>query len=113
MSTMEMKGQGGQRHSKPLPAIGRWRLRAFWSGDGKGIFTAIAPTWINIAYAALVTGDINGDGFPDIVVASHFGRVQILFSDGKGGVSPKRFFGDQMAVWQPSSPISTATAVWT
>jgi hypothetical protein len=60
-----------------------------WSGDGKGAFTPIGPTWTNIGYAALATGDINGDGFPDIVAASHFGGVQTLLSDGHGGFTEK------------------------
>src|SRR5712691_11441076 len=60
-----------------------------WLGDGKGNFTPTAPTWTDIGYAALATGDINGDGFPDIVAASHFGTVQTLLSDGKGGFTEK------------------------
>ena len=55
-----------------------------WLGDGK-TFTAVEPTWTDIGYAALATGDINHDGFPDLVGASHFGSVQTLLSDGKGG----------------------------
>jgi hypothetical protein len=60
-----------------------------WRGDGRGNFTPIAPTWSDIGYAALATGDINGDGFPDIVAASHFGVVQTLLSDGRGGFTEK------------------------
>jgi hypothetical protein len=60
-----------------------------WLGDGKGAFTPIKETWTDIGYGALATGDINGDGFPDIVVASHFGSVQTLLSDGKGGFTEK------------------------
>src|SRR6266404_2734207 len=60
-----------------------------WLSDGKGAFTPIKPTWTDIGYAGLATGDINGDGFPDIVAASHFGRVQTLLSDGKGGFTEK------------------------
>lgn len=56
-----------------------------WRGDGNGTFTPIPPTWTDIGYAALAGGDINRDGFPDIVAASHFGRVQTLLSDGRGG----------------------------
>src|SRR2546426_8640052 len=56
-----------------------------WLGDGKGGFNPITPTWTDIGYGALATGDINGDGFPDIVVASHFGGVQTLLSNGRGG----------------------------
>lgn len=65
-----------------------------WLGDGKGSFTPVPPTWTDVGYGALATGDINGDGFPDIVVASHFGRVQTLLSDGKGGFTEKIFRGE-------------------
>lgn len=55
-----------------------------WWGDGT-TFTPVTPTWTNIGYAALATGDINHDGYPDIAAASHFGRVQTLLSDERGG----------------------------
>jgi len=60
-----------------------------WLGDGKGSFSPVVPTWTDVGYGALATGDINGDGFPDIVVASHFGGVQTLLSDGRGGFTEK------------------------
>jgi hypothetical protein len=60
-----------------------------WLGQGKGTLTPMVPTWSDIGYAALATGDINGDGFPDIVAASHFGRIQTLLSDGKGAFTEK------------------------
>ena len=60
-----------------------------WLGDGKGGFNPITPTWTDVGYGALATGDINGDGFPDLVVASHFGGVQTLLSDGRGGFTEK------------------------
>jgi len=60
-----------------------------WLGDGKGGFNPITATWTDIGYGALATGDINGDGFPDIVVASHFGGVQTLLSDARGGFTEK------------------------
>src|SRR5437879_2974094 len=56
-----------------------------WLGDGKGGFNPVTTTWTDVGYGALATGDINGDGFPDIVVASHFGGVQTLLSNGRGG----------------------------
>lgn len=55
-----------------------------WLGDGK-TFTPAKRTWTDIGYAALATGDVNHDGFPDIVGVSHFGGVQTLLSDGQGG----------------------------
>src|SRR5882672_6261940 len=60
-----------------------------WLGDGKGAFRSTEPTWTDVGYGAMAAGDINGDTFPDIVVASHFGRVQTLLSDGKGGFTEK------------------------
>jgi hypothetical protein len=60
-----------------------------WLADGKRNLTAIEPTWTATGYAALATGDINRDGFPDIVAASHFGTVQTLLSNGKGGFTEK------------------------
>src|SRR5499426_1206625 len=60
-----------------------------WRGNGGGAFSQIEPKWSDIGYAALATGDINRDGFPDIVAASHFGSVQTLLSDGKGGFNEK------------------------
>jgi len=60
-----------------------------WLGDGKGAFRSTEPTWTDIGYGAMAAGDINGDTFPDIVVASHFGRVQTLLSDRKGGFTEK------------------------
>jgi hypothetical protein len=59
-----------------------------WLGDGN-TFTPVEPIWTNIGYAALASGDINHDGFPDIVAASHFGSVQTLLSDGKGRFTEK------------------------
>jgi hypothetical protein len=60
-----------------------------WFGGGKGTFTPVERTWTDIGYAALATGDINRDGWPDIVGASHFAGVQTLLNDGKGGFSEK------------------------
>ena len=60
-----------------------------WRGDGEGTFSQMQPKWTDIGYAALATGDINHDGFPDIVAASHFGPVQTLLSDGRGGFTEK------------------------
>jgi hypothetical protein len=55
-----------------------------WWGDGH-TFTPAQTTWTNVGYGALATGDINHDGVPDIVEASHFGKVQTLLSDSQGG----------------------------
>jgi hypothetical protein len=60
-----------------------------WRGDGRGGFSPVEATWTDVGYGALATGDINGDGFPDIVAASHFGGLQTLLSDGRGGFAEK------------------------
>src|SRR3989454_2244708 len=65
-----------------------------WSGDGRGSFTPLEPTWTDRGYAAIATGDINRDGFPDIVAASHFGGVQTLLNDGRGRFTEKNLRGD-------------------
>jgi FG-GAP-like repeat len=65
-----------------------------WLGDGNGGFAPLKPTWSDVGYGALATADINGDGFPDIVIASHFGGVQTLLSDGRGGFTEKVFRGE-------------------
>ena len=54
-------------------------------GDGKLGFRRMPPTWADLGYGAIATGDINGDGWPDFVAASHFPRFQVLLSDGRGG----------------------------
>src|SRR5437667_1018572 len=41
-----------------------------WLGDGKGGFNPITPTWTDVGYCALATGDINGAGYPYLVGAS-------------------------------------------
>src|SRR2546428_1108833 len=65
-----------------------------WLGDGKGGFNPITPTWTDIGYGALAAGDINGDGFPDIVAAGHSGGGQTLLSDGQGGFTESTFRRD-------------------
>jgi hypothetical protein len=60
-----------------------------WFGDGEGNLKPIKPTWTATSYAALAAGDINHDGFPDVVTAGHFGAVQTLLNDRKGGFTEK------------------------
>jgi FG-GAP-like repeat len=55
-----------------------------WRGEGQA-FTPVPATWANSGYAAVASGDVNQDGWPDLVSASHFGPVQTLLSDGQGG----------------------------
>jgi len=65
-----------------------------WLNDGKGNFTPLNPSWTDVGYSALAAGDINGDGLPDIVCASHFGGVQTLLGDGRGNFTEKSFHKD-------------------
>jgi uncharacterized protein (TIGR03437 family) len=58
-------------------------------GDGAGNFTQAPQSPIaarNKAVAAIATGDFNGDGNPDLAVASIL-VTEILLGDGKGGFS--------------------------
>ena len=55
-----------------------------WRGDGQA-FTPVPATWTDRGYAAVASGDVNHDGWPDLVSASHFGKIQTLLSDGQGG----------------------------
>ena len=64
--------------------VGRPSLR-MWLGDGKGGLTPFVGKWEDIGYGPITQGDINGDGRPDIVVASHFAKIQTLINDGRGG----------------------------
>ena len=82
-----------------LVATARLRNPALhlWRGDGQA-FTPVSATWTDIGYAALASGDVNHDGWPDLVSASHFGPVQTLLSDGQGGFTDTRLACDDGAV---------------
>jgi hypothetical protein len=43
------------------------------------------------AYGGVAAGDLNGDGYPDIVLAVHSGKIILLQNDGKGGFIDKPF----------------------
>ena len=60
-----------------------------WMGDGKGNFSEINQTWRSPAYSALASGDINLDGYQDLVVVSHNARIYTLMGDGEGGFTEK------------------------
>src|SRR5438132_1032126 len=87
-TTASRSRQPSRRRSRPHSSPDAWGLgrrpvpRAV---SAKEEFSPAAPPGADIGYAALATGDINHDGFPDIVAASHFGKVQTFLSDGRGG----------------------------
>lgn len=79
-------------------------------GDGKGAsWRPWKATFPNIAfdYGDAATGDLDGDGDLDLVLASHLRGIVALLNDGKGGFSPWTQ-GIDFAV-QPG-PEDTATA---
>ena len=58
-------------------------------GNGKGGFSPIAPAVAGPAPVALVAGDFNGDGKPDLAVAdSQTQLIYILIGNGDGTFSP-------------------------
>jgi hypothetical protein len=67
-------------------------------GSGAGSFTKLAPQSAGANPTALAVGDINGDGFPDLIVATHTSSsgtftdsVTVLLNDGVPG--PSNQFG--------------------
>ena len=88
----DMNGDGILDIVATTDRLGDGRLHV-WLGDGKGKFTPWTlsysengkpQTRFSIDYGGVAVGDIDGDGHPDVVTASHgFGLVS-LFGDGKG-----------------------------
>jgi FG-GAP-like repeat len=68
-----------------------------WRGDGQA-FTPVPATWTDSGYGAVASADINQDGWPDLVSASHFGKIQTLRSDGQGGFTEVSMACDDGAV---------------
>lgn len=76
----------------PPNRLGNGKLRV-WLGDGKGGYTEWPLTFLEdgkpnprftIDYGGVAVGDIDGDGKPDVVCASHGQGLVALFGDGKG-----------------------------
>jgi hypothetical protein len=62
------------------PKEGKWAEGSFRFPEGSGY-----------SYAGIAVGDINRDGAPDIVLATHTGKIIVLLNDGKGGFSESPF----------------------
>jgi hypothetical protein len=60
---------------------------SFWRGAGDGTFPAAVRTPIDRRPAAMVLGDVDGDGTPD-AVGAYAGGVQVFRSAGGGAFTP-------------------------
>jgi len=82
----------------PPNRMGNGKIRV-WIGDGKGGFTdwpvalfedGKPATRFSFDYGAVAVGDIDGDGKPDVAVASHSQGLTVLYGDGKGNFRVER-----------------------
>ncbi len=87
----DMNGDGVPDIVSPPPRIGDARVHV-WVGDRKGGFSPWPMQFVEdgkpapfaMDYGAVAVGDIDGDGHPDIVTASHSAGLVALFGNGKG-----------------------------
>jgi L-ascorbate metabolism protein UlaG (beta-lactamase superfamily) len=68
----------------PLPNMGPANDK-LWLGNGKGGFTEARLRVRTNATRGVALADFNGDGRPDLFIASQTGPSRVLFNDGKGG----------------------------
>jgi hypothetical protein len=61
-------------------------------GDGDGTFTALAPLQVAAPVRAIVIADLNGDGIPDLAIASASGTVSVFLGNGDGTFQPPKSF---------------------
>ncbi len=61
------------------------------TGSGSGNFSGLTPLALAGGAAAVAVGDFNGDGIPDLAVATNF-DVSILLGDASGSFSGPRVF---------------------
>ncbi len=87
----DMNGDGIPDIVAPPSRLGDNRLHV-WIGNGKGSFSPWPlkfvedgkPAELGLDYGAVAVGDIDRDGYPDIVVASHSAGLVSLFGGGRG-----------------------------
>ncbi len=87
----DINGDGIPDIVAPPSRLGDGKLHC-WIGNGKGNFTEWPvrfvedgkPAELGLDYGAAVVGDIDRDGHPDIVAASHGAGLVSLFGDGRG-----------------------------
>jgi hypothetical protein len=88
----DINGDGIPDIIAPPSRLGDARLH-IWIGDGKGTFSAWPLQFVeggkanpafSLDYGAVAVGDIDRDGHPDIVAASHSTGLVALFGEGGG-----------------------------
>jgi hypothetical protein len=76
-----------------------WYDAILYFGDGQGgiTSTAVVPTRLSGNGANdLEVGDVNGDGFPDLVITSPFDTLRVLHHDGVSGYRPAVILQEEM-----------------
>ncbi|RHX94963.1 hypothetical protein DLM76_06415 [Leptospira yasudae] len=93
----DVNGDGYGDAIVSAPSAGADAVYIYHSGGSSGIATGASPTSTLTAGSAvffggsIVTGDVNGDGFEDVIVGSYGystsqGRVDVFHSSGSAGV---------------------------
>lgn len=106
----DMNGDGIPDIVAPPSRLGADPTLHIWLGDGHGRFTRWKLTYLengkvspnfSLDYGGVAVGDIDGDGKPDVVAASHTAGLSALFGDGTGRFEvvrkglPRRGFSTQ------------------
>ncbi|HYO11891.1 MAG TPA: VCBS repeat-containing protein, partial [Thermoanaerobaculia bacterium] len=86
---------------------------AIFLGDGKGTWrrwTAARFPAIPFDYGDAAVADLNRDGHPDLVIASHLRGITAMIGDGKGGFTPWSQ-GIEFEAGDQETPIFSSRAV--
>ena len=80
---------------------------AIFRGDGAGHFTRWTEAHfprLPYDYGDVKTGDFNGDGKPDIALASHLRGFVTLVNEGRGNFAP---WGEGLKLYAPTEAVNT------